>query len=801
MSVFLCETRRVIIKKRETGSWDKLYTTIMLQPPPSLAEIESFTGKIAGRYACIYKGSNGVLFAGSQGLLFSGVYLMFGNKITISWDVVRQVLQFNHGIEIWTKQDVIYNFSGIPQPGRVCQVLARLHNLTLLDQDKINENQEQNPVDVGRMTVVRRNSDPSQNTHSLSMDEDSEKWTAIPLLPEEQSKNQEGEKNAVRRNSDPSTSTHSLSVGEDSDKLPTKTLLSEEESNNQDSKKNEARQDSDSSKGIQSLAMSEDSDKLPTKPLLSEGKSNNQDDKKKTENEEPKKTDNASGDFVKTTTSSFQSLLSESSRNSFKLFLNGMSAGEVKEVLGDVNLEPIPCSHGNFAGKLHVGSKGLYFSGSTIWTTGPKLSFPMDRVANLEPLQGGQKQGICLTTTEGKKFEFIEVNSSSKTISLSAACSEWNKMKERHLDQQQPTDDKTPRSLIRVLSDPQLNMNYAPVTPSEGRVGDNTTTQEKKTSPPVDQTRTIILPAQEERLVEKPLSGTVADPRGEWTKLVAKRKTEYPNLLVEDRPLHCTLLQFYQIFLGDDAKHAIAKFNPSGGITSLVLSEWKFSCGSARSKVEMPPNSILTQTRDIQFNKAMNAPMAPPKAGIRQEQRLTWYGTVGMCLETRTIVSKDVPLSDCFNVEDRIRIEAKGLDSVSVSMEFRVTFVKYTIFKSLVTTTANAECTESSQRLVKFMSQSLETAKDLPVPEIKAPEPRVQPVVQSERFNPMVLMWFVVPAVLMLSMILLVQFYIVYELRSIRADFGLLYKYKLTNLPLSPTSMESLVIPMHPRHT
>jgi hypothetical protein len=115
----------------------------------------------------------------------------------------------------------------------------------------------------------------------------------------------------------------------------------------------------------------------------------------------------------------------------------------------------------------------------------------------------------------------------------------------------------------------------------------------------------------------------------------------------------------------------------------------------------------------------VNVPMAPPKAGARKEQTYCRYGDYGLVIETRTYV-RDVPMTDCFYVVDRILVEPNYRNpsdsssnkenqqdltninnhdssstapppSVLVSMEFQINFVKSTMFKGIISKTTSSE--------------------------------------------------------------------------------------------------------------
>ena len=73
--------------------------------------------------------------------------------------------------------------------------------------------------------------------------------------------------------------------------------------------------------------------------------------------------------------------------------------------------------------------------------------------------------------------------------------------------------------------------------------------------------------------------------------------------------------------------------------------------------------------------------MAPPMAKARKQQILHKFGDAGLCVETCTVV-EEVPMADCFMVEDRVWVHgAKDRsEGCSVTVTFQIRFVKSTFF-------------------------------------------------------------------------------------------------------------------------
>jgi hypothetical protein len=67
--------------------------------------------------------------------------------------------------------------------------------------------------------------------------------------------------------------------------------------------------------------------------------------------------------------------------------------------------------------------------------------------------------------------------------------------------------------------------------------------------------------------------------------------------------------------------------------------------------------------------------MAPPTAKARKQQVLHKFGDAGLCVETCTVV-EEVPMADCFVVEDRLWVHKDGNEGCSVSANFQIRFIK-----------------------------------------------------------------------------------------------------------------------------
>ena len=150
----------------------------------------------------------------------------------------------------------------------------------------------------------------------------------------------------------------------------------------------------------------------------------------------------------------------------------------------------------------------------------------------------------------------------------------------------------------------------------------------------------------------------------------------------------------------DDATYPIHQFMTGNGDEEIDCTSWK------KEKF-----GTVGMTRTIEYTHPVNAPMAPPKARARKEQTLKTYGKFGFIIKTKTFVA-DVPMTDCFYVEDLIRVKAVSGSKVEISINFGLTFVKSTMFRSIIQRTTKGEFHGFMENYINFLVDSLGASSD-----------------------------------------------------------------------------------------
>lgn len=129
--------------------------------------------------------------------------------------------------------------------------------------------------------------------------------------------------------------------------------------------------------------------------------------------------------------------------------------------------------------------------------------------------------------------------------------------------------------------------------------------------------------------------------------------------------------EFYDLVLKDDAPNSFGKFMTDIGDMNVETTFWE-------------PGSGQSTSRSIHYIHPVNVPMAPPTAKAFKTQNLHKFGTVGLCLESSTIV-EDVPMTDCFVVDDRLWVCTDSeTNGCVINVAFQIRFVKTTLFRRII---------------------------------------------------------------------------------------------------------------------
>ena len=156
-----------------------------------------------------------------------------------------------------------------------------------------------------------------------------------------------------------------------------------------------------------------------------------------------------------------------------------------------------------------------------------------------------------------------------------------------------------------------------------------------------------------------------------------KKQNNFAEVAVDDISLSLTLDEFYDLVLKDDASNSIGKFMTRNGDFDVETTQWE-------------PVDGKPMTRTIHYTHPVNVPMAPPTAKAFKTQYLHRFGLFGLCLESSTIV-EDVPMTDCFVVDDRLWVQQNETGGCTVRVTFQIRFVKTTMFRRIIENATRSE--------------------------------------------------------------------------------------------------------------
>ena len=167
--------------------------------------------------------------------------------------------------------------------------------------------------------------------------------------------------------------------------------------------------------------------------------------------------------------------------------------------------------------------------------------------------------------------------------------------------------------------------------------------------------------------------------RDSWLKFRDAKEPSFDTVIIDRQALPCTITEYFDTFVSDGAHHPIAAYQRKIGDSEVETTPWRLS-----------GDSVLALVREVTYIHPINAPMAPPTAAACKEQTLRRWGDHALCVTTRTIV-KDVPVVDCFFVEDQLLLESTPEDGVRITGRFEIRFIKRTMLRSFIHSTTTGE--------------------------------------------------------------------------------------------------------------
>jgi hypothetical protein len=167
--------------------------------------------------------------------------------------------------------------------------------------------------------------------------------------------------------------------------------------------------------------------------------------------------------------------------------------------------------------------------------------------------------------------------------------------------------------------------------------------------------------------------------------------TTLPNFFLE------SVQGFEMTFFEGDSVYSLGYFLQRTGNENVTTSSWSVPLKQTQYK-PVRTSSIRT----ISYMHPVSNPLAPPMARATKTQRLERYHRDTTVIQTLTVV-QDVPMADCFVVEERMFVENTGKNGLKLSAYFQIQFTQETMFRSIIEKQTSIKFVEYFQNYRSFL--------------------------------------------------------------------------------------------------
>jgi hypothetical protein len=180
-----------------------------------------------------------------------------------------------------------------------------------------------------------------------------------------------------------------------------------------------------------------------------------------------------------------------------------------------------------------------------------------------------------------------------------------------------------------------------------------------------------------------------------WKKEKLAQKSSFKQRAVDDFKLNCSLSDFFDRFLADDAPHSLASYQENViGDTQVKATNWILA-----------DNECMTRTISFCHPIGNNFGIGPSSTMATRKQILHRYGDFGLSLATTTNVI-GIPASDAFHVADQWLVEQISSDQISFTALHGIIFKKRTVFKRLIETSTTSEIQKWYKGYITYDNES-----------------------------------------------------------------------------------------------
>lgn len=349
----------------------------------------------------------------------------------------------------------------------------------------------------------------------------------------------------------------------------------------------------------------------------------------------------------------------------------------------------LSCTYKEKLGILYITQRAIFFRRvGFLGIEVERLIIPFDIVTDLTKGRHQTKQESILVMTKRKEeYHFSNMKDIDQVLSeLQLACKE---AKESPFVLQKSAVNRLFRS-ITTLSSSSLDTDALSVSSEGGEkknVGDNDNELDGTNKNGVVLDLSAMKKDEIEQQVWKDFVGTI-------------HEKQYKQKVVMGTTFNCSVEQFYEKFLLDNATSSIVNYHKQTGDMEVEASNWEYS------------QQNNTFQRCITYRHPIHVPMGPPSGRAKKTQLLKRFDNFGLCIVSKTWVN-DVPMTDCFYVEDCLLVSSNAEGGISVSIMFDLCFVKRTMFKNLITMTSINELSKFHSGFVRVIEEKLDKFVDI----------------------------------------------------------------------------------------
>jgi len=353
------------------------------------------------------------------------------------------------------------------------------------------------------------------------------------------------------------------------------------------------------------------------------------------------------------------------------------------------------CTYLGRKGDLYVATKAICFRHTLVFgfELGREI-IPWHSVRSIsEKYHGNSQKGVSITTSGQENFELRNLSASvNESIQLFRML--WKNellVRRSRLQQRHPSDP-----LSQVLSFKGLI--FEEVIPDEGIEDDKQSEVAERNA--CMQSKSIDADRIKLRAMQKNDKKEHGGDAQAWKEVQGSKETVFSETPVTALHLDCNIDEFFNRCLADNAPLSVVTYHRNETGDYDVLSKpWKLE------------EDCVSYKRTIAYTHPVEIRMAPPKAEVLKVQIMRRYGDYGISISTTTL-TKGVPVSDCFHIEDRILVESQLDDGVSISIAFDLRFVKYTLLRRIVECTTKKDVNEFHRTYIDFLKRGLIATKD-----------------------------------------------------------------------------------------